>query len=155
MNELKELLGEKLYYLVQEKVGQKELLVNDGKLIPKHRFDCINISLKEHKEKCLKQANKIQEIEKQNKELLSFIDKIKKLQCEIYILKHLMNAKVLNYSYVRSLLKLEGLSYNSVKKVLNKRLKHLQETEPTLFYENNNMYMLVPYKKIITRNLNE
>ena len=155
MNELKNLIGNELFDLVQKKVGKLRLIVDDGKLIPKHRFDCINISLKEHKEKCSELTNRIQELEKQNNELLFQESKIAKLNCENYILNALLQAKVLNHSYVRSLLKLEGLSYNSIRKVLNKRLNKLKETMPDLFYENNDMYVLVPYKKFITRKSNE
>jgi len=44
--ELKELLGEELYKQVQEKLGDKKLIVNDGSYIPKTKFDEKNEELK-------------------------------------------------------------------------------------------------------------
>lgn len=32
-----------------DKIAFERTLIDDGKFIPKHRFDCINLSLKEHK----------------------------------------------------------------------------------------------------------
>lgn len=39
---MKELLGEELYNQVKEKIGDKELIINDGKYIPKSKFDDLN-----------------------------------------------------------------------------------------------------------------
>ena len=50
MDELEKLLGLELFTRLKQKLGEIKLLIDDGKLIPKHRFDCINLSLKDHKE---------------------------------------------------------------------------------------------------------
>lgn len=155
MSELEDILGKELVAQIEKKIGQNKLIINDGKLIPKHRFDCINISLREHKEKCALQTREIEELKKKNNELLSLIDKHSQLISENYILKTLLEAKVIEYKQVRSLLKIEGLSYNTIRKVLNKRLNQLRDNEPDLFYEKDEMYVLVPYKKMIKRKSNE
>ena len=36
---MKELLGEELYNQVKEKIGDKEMFINDGSYIPKKKFD--------------------------------------------------------------------------------------------------------------------
>lgn len=126
---------------------QIEFLVSDGKLIPKHRFDCINIALKEYKKKCSEMQNKINNLEEKNNELVNLINKILKVEQENYILKHLLKAQIINYDYVRSLLKIERLSFNTVKKVLTKRLKELKQIKPYLFYSETTSFMIVPCKK--------
>ena len=44
---MKELLGEELYNQVKEKIGDKEIFVNDGSYIPKKKFDDLNNDKKE------------------------------------------------------------------------------------------------------------
>lgn len=39
---MKELLGEELYNQVKEKIGDKEMFINDGSYIPKKKFDDLN-----------------------------------------------------------------------------------------------------------------
>lgn len=39
---MKELLGEELYNQVKEKIGDKEMFINDGTYIPKKKFDDLN-----------------------------------------------------------------------------------------------------------------
>ncbi len=47
---LKELLGEELYEQVKEKLGDKEIdIVNDGRWIPKDKFDAVNGEKNEYK----------------------------------------------------------------------------------------------------------
>ena len=126
---------------------QNKFLVSNDKLIPKHRFDCINIALKEYKEKYIELQNKINNLEKINNELMSLINKKLKVEQENYILQHLLKSQVINYAYVRSLLKIERLSFSTVKKVLNKRLKELKQNKPYLFYTETASFMIVPFKK--------
>lgn len=47
---LKELLGEELYKQVMAKAGDKKLMIDDGKMIPKSRFDDVNIQKNELKD---------------------------------------------------------------------------------------------------------
>ena len=42
MEEIKQLLGDELFNSVTEKLGDKKLLIDDGKMIPKSRFDEVN-----------------------------------------------------------------------------------------------------------------
>jgi protein subunit release factor A len=49
--DLKELLGEELYKQVQEKLGDKKLIINDGSYLPKNKFDEKNEEVKLLKEK--------------------------------------------------------------------------------------------------------
>ena len=61
---LKEILGEELFSQVSEKLGDKKLLIDDGTMIPKSRFDEVNNQKKEYKEqvdtlnKAREEANK-------------------------------------------------------------------------------------------------
>lgn len=53
---MKELLGEELFNQVKEKIGDKELILNDGAYIPKRKFDDLNED-KKALEKQLGEAN--------------------------------------------------------------------------------------------------
>lgn len=65
---MKELLGEELYNQVKEKIGDKELIINDGTYIPKAKFDDLNNDKKDLK-KQLEEANtKIENLSKVNAE---------------------------------------------------------------------------------------
>lgn len=71
---MKELLGEELYNQVKEKLGDKELIINDGNYIPKHKFDDLNNDKKELKKQLEEVNAKVQELssvdaEKLNKEI--------------------------------------------------------------------------------------
>ena len=71
---MKELLGEELYNQVKEKLGDKELIINDGNYIPKHKFDDLNNDKKELKRQLEEVNAKVQELssvdaEKLNKEI--------------------------------------------------------------------------------------
>ena len=44
--DLNEILGEELYTQVQEKLGDKKIIVNDGSYIPKIKFDEVNVTKK-------------------------------------------------------------------------------------------------------------
>lgn len=55
MDKIKELLGEELFTQVAEKLGNTKLMVNDGNMIPKVRFDEVNEAKKLYKE----QADKL------------------------------------------------------------------------------------------------
>lgn len=42
MEEIEKLLGTELFTQVKEKIGDKTLIINDGKYIPKQKFDDLN-----------------------------------------------------------------------------------------------------------------
>lgn len=59
---MKELLGEELFNQVKEKIGDKELIINDGTYIPKKKFDDLNNDKKDL-QKQLEEVNaKVQEL---------------------------------------------------------------------------------------------
>lgn len=63
---LKETLGEELYNQVKEKIGDKELFVNDGTYIPKKKFDDLNEDKKAIKSQLDEANKKIEELSKVN-----------------------------------------------------------------------------------------
>ncbi len=66
--DLREILGEELFEQVQEKLGDKKIdIVNDGRWIPKSKFDDVNTEKNEYKE----------QIDNLNKELGKLKNKIK------------------------------------------------------------------------------
>lgn len=71
---MKELLGEELYNQVKEKIGDKELIINDGSYIPKKKFDDLNNDKKDLQKQLENVNAKVQELssvdaEKLNKEI--------------------------------------------------------------------------------------
>lgn len=74
---MKELLGEELYTQVKEKIGDKEIILNDGSYIPKSKFDTLN-ETKKGLETQLKEVNdKVSDLSKVDaKELQKTIDEM-------------------------------------------------------------------------------
>jgi|AGTN01.1.fsa_nt_gi hypothetical protein len=146
MEELSNVLGEELFLKVQNALADKKLIVDDGKLIPKHRFDCINISLKEHKEKV---QNLLKENEFLRNEKIE-IDKLKsenaKLKRENLIVTEIMKYKARNLVCVTALLKLDNLEISDLAAEIKKQMASIKKKEPYLFFEDNEVFMLVPYK---------
>jgi hypothetical protein len=69
--DIKELLGEELFKQVKEKIGSKELIINDGNFIPRQRFNEVNDELKTTKEKVVSyegQLAKTKDLIKDNEE---------------------------------------------------------------------------------------
>lgn len=60
--DLKELLGEELYKQIMAKAGDKKIIIDDGKMIPKSRFDDVNIQKNDLKE----QVDKLNKTLKEN-----------------------------------------------------------------------------------------
>lgn len=59
---LKELLGEELYNQVKEKIGDKELFINDGTYIPKKKFDDLNNDKKDLQKQLEEVNTKVKEL---------------------------------------------------------------------------------------------
>ena len=78
MKELKEILGEELYNEVKEKIGDKELIINNGTYIPKSKFDTLNETKKDLEEQLKTTNEKVQELSKVNPDELN--QKIEDLQ---------------------------------------------------------------------------
>jgi predicted phage tail protein len=67
-DKMKELLGEELYNQVKEKIGDKELIINDGTYIPKAKFDDLNNDKKDLKKQLDEANTKIESLSKVNTE---------------------------------------------------------------------------------------
>ncbi len=80
MDELKVLLGDELFKQLSEKLGDKKLVFDDGKMIPKYRFDEVNISLKEVKESKENLEKEISKIKRDFKDTEGLTQKIESLQ---------------------------------------------------------------------------
>lgn len=144
MNTVKELLGEELYKEVQDKLGgNKGLMIDDGMLIPKHRFDCINISLREHKKL-------VQELREENEKLRSQAARVDKaererdeLARELTVARLIAKAKPRNYDAVRSNIKAGEFTGKRLETVVKKRLTELKKSDPYLFF-GERLYRLIP-----------
>ena len=80
MDDLSVLLGDELYKQVSEKLGDKKLIFDDGKMIPKYRFDEVNSSLKETKESKENLEKEISKIKRDFKDTEGLTQKIESLQ---------------------------------------------------------------------------
>lgn len=72
-----------------EQANLKKTLIDDGKFIPKHRFDCINLSLKEHKELVRELESSQAVFLKQNKVYKEIIKELTVYKTENELLKKL------------------------------------------------------------------
>ncbi|MDO6355119.1 phage scaffolding protein [Caloramator sp. CAR-1] len=81
--DLKELLGEELYKQVKEKIGDKELILNDGSYIPKAKFDEINEQKKLYKQQAEDLNKQLEEMKKQAKGNEELQKQIQELQIKL------------------------------------------------------------------------
>ncbi|MBZ4662775.1 MAG: hypothetical protein JG776_457 [Caloramator sp.] len=81
--DLKELLGEELYSKVKEKIGDKELIVNDGSYIPKAKFDEINEQKKLYKQQADDLNRQLEDMKKQAKGNEELQNQIQELQAKL------------------------------------------------------------------------
>ena len=145
MNTVESILGKELYGRVQEKLGtDKGLMIDDGMSIPKHRFDCINICLKDHKKLVADLRQENERIKARLGALDEIESELKELKAERCILELIMQAKPRNYAAVLSLIRATGLIGKKLEAAVRKQLLQLKETEPYLFYETEQLYRLVP-----------
>lgn len=84
MEKLRELLGDELFEQVEEKLGDNEVdIVNDGRWIPKDKFDSLNNEKNEYKEQ-IKELNKeLGELKDKAKDDDEVTEKIEELEIEI------------------------------------------------------------------------
>lgn len=143
MSTVKELLGDELYGEVQKKLGNKGLIIDDGMLIPKHRFDCINISLREHKKL-------VQELREENEELRARAARVDeaereldKLARELTVARLIAKAGARNYDAVRSNIQAGLPTGKRHEAAVKKRLTELKKSDPYLFF-GEGLYRLVP-----------
>lgn len=144
MHTAEKLLGEELYKKVREKLGNdRGLIIDDGMLIPKHRFDCINVSLREHK----KLVSELREENLQLKEKLAELEEKKlenaKIKREMRITELILASKPKNFNAVRSNIDAGKATGRTLDTLVTKKLKQLKKTDPYLFY-GEQTYRLVP-----------
>lgn len=149
---LKDLLGEELYNQVKEKVGDKELIINDGSYVPKAKFDEKNEQAKEYKrqleerdqqlEGLKKKAKDSEELqatikelqEKNEKTVADYEAKVQELQFNHALDGALTGAKAKNPKAVKALLDTEKIKFEDGKLYgLDEQLKALQESDGYLF----------------------
>lgn len=151
MNEVQRVLGDALYLAVQQKLNGQELYIDDGKLIPKHRFDCINISLREHKllVKELQEENQQLKLAAAESERLKQRAEFAEEELEIYGL--LSEAKARSYKALRSLLNTGGLHGAALIASVKKQIRKLRQSDRYLFYDCTT-YKLVPCDSTVRSN---
>lgn len=82
--DLKELLGEELYNKVIEKLGDKKIdIVNDGRWIPKAKFDDVNEEKKQYKEQVDNLNKELGKLQKQLEDNQAANETIEKLKQQI------------------------------------------------------------------------
>ena len=140
MTTVRELLGEELYAAVADRLGGRSIIVDDGKLIPKHRFDCINISLKEHKQLVSELREKADAYDRTEREL-------QKIRTELDVYNIVMRSRPKNCIAVRANIKVGTLTGKKLERAVNKQLDALRASDPYLFIDDTEtVYRLVPVK---------
>lgn len=150
--DLKELLGEELFNQISEKLGDKKLIIDDGKMIPYERFKTVNDSKKELETQLKDRDTQLADLSKNNKdngELLTQIKdlqalnkqtatdyetKINKIQFDNALEGALTGAKSKNNKALKALLDLESIKYQDGKiDGLESQLETLQKDAGYLF----------------------
>lgn len=142
MEELEKILGLELYQKVMDRLSGKKLILDDGKLIPKHRFDCVNLCLngtkQELKEKiCLAECAQKSKI---NLEKLLLDSKI-----ETALALHMAK----NSTAVKALIDFTNLKLEQDGSVpgLEEQILQIKENQNYLFESQESLtYVLVPVK---------
>ena len=143
MNELEKLLGDPLYGRVKEKLGDAKLLIDNGNYIPKHRFDCVNISLRDHKEELLRLREENKRLEKLSDSLSACTEKCRELEKKLAVFDVVSESRARNPKAVLALLDTENAKPENLREHLTRQLKKLKKTDPYLF-EDTITYKLVP-----------
>lgn len=162
--ELKELLGEELYNQVMEKVGEKELIVNDGSYIknddgayiPREKFNELNEDVKQLKQQVKERDNQLEELRKQAKDSEELQEQIKELQekneetqqeyedriqqqrFDHAVEQALMKQEAKNVKAAKALLDTDKISLDDNGNLigLEEQVKTLKESDPYLFGPN-------------------
>jgi vacuolar-type H+-ATPase subunit I/STV1 len=150
--DIKKLLGEELFAQVEEKIGDKQLILNDGNYIPKGKFDELNNSHKEYKaqleerdkqlaelkkkakgnEELTQQLNDLQEANKQK--IDEYENKLSKQKLNFKIREEISKEKAKNVKAVEALLDMEKVKMDGETVTgLSDQLKTLKESDPYLF----------------------
>ena len=147
MDELEKLLGPELFTRLKQKLGDVKLLIDDGKLIPKHRFDCINLSLKDHKEQVKELREKNAALENELKSQKELQEKVKDLEKQILIYSVISKSKARNIQTILPLLHVDDLFGMELVESLEKQIRSLRRSDSYLFTDGSELYRIVPYSK--------
>ena len=147
MDELEKLLGLELFTRLKQKLGEIKLLIDDGKLIPKHRFDCINLSLKDHKEQVKELREKNATLENELKLKQELQEKVKDLEKQVLIYSVISKSKARNIQTILPLLHVDDLFGMELVESLQKQILSLQKSDSYLFTDGCELYRIVPYRK--------
>ena len=128
MDELEKLLGLELFTRLKQKLGEIKLLIDDGKLIPKHRFDCINLSLKDHKEQVKELREKNATLENELKLKQELQEKVKDLEKQVLIYSVISKSKARNIQTILPLLHVDDLFGMELVESLQKQIRSLQKS---------------------------
>lgn len=147
MDELEKLLGPELFARLKQKLGDVKLLIDDGKLIPKHRFDCINLSLKDHKEQVKELREKNAALENELKTQKELQEKVKDLEKQVLIYSVISKSKARNIQTILPLLHVDDLFGMELVDSLEKQIRSLRRSDSYLFTDGSELYRIVPYSK--------
>ena len=147
MDELEKLLGPELFTRLKQKLGDVKLLIDDGKLIPKHRFDCINLSLKDHKEQVKELREKNAALENELKPQKELQEKVKDLEKQVLIYSVISKSKARNIQTILPLLHVDDLFGMELVESLEKQIRSLRRSDSYLFTDGSELYRIVPYSK--------
>ncbi len=147
MDELEKLLGPELFTRLKQKLGDVKLLIDDGKLIPKHRFDCINLSLKDHKEQVKELREKNAALENELKSQKELQEKVKDLEKQVLIYSVISKSKARNIQTILPLLHVDDLFGIELVESLEKQIRSLRRSDSYLFTDGSELYRIVPYSK--------
>lgn len=147
MDELEKLLGPELFTRLKQKLGDVKLLIDDGKLIPKHRFDCINLSLKDHKEQVKELREKNAALENELKTQKELQEKVKDLEKQVLIYSVISKSKARNIQTILPLLHVDDLFGMELVDSLEKQIRSLRRSDSYLFTDGSELYRIVPYSK--------
>lgn len=146
--DLKELLGEDLYSQVTTKLGDKKIIIDDGNLIPKSKFDQVNEDKKVYKKQAEKLQTDLEDISKKAgeveglntvitelKETLEAKDKeIADREFNYSLDSALKDAKCKNTKALKALLDMDSIKYQDGKlDGLENQLNSLKESDSYLF----------------------
>lgn len=153
MDWLKEIVGEDLFKKIEEYLGDKKIILNDGSYIPREKFNDANGQVKDLKTQLGERDEQLAALKKQVKDNAELTTQIEKLQEDNKKVKEeseakiksqnfdfvlelkLRDYKVKNVKAVKALLAVDKLKLNDDETFtgLEEQIKKLKETDEYLF----------------------
>ena len=143
MDELQQMIGDEEYRRITEKLNGRGLLIDDGRLIPKHRFDCVNLSLREHKALVHTLQKEIEDLRSATAESERLLARAVSAEEELMISKTVCTFRARSVAAVRALISTDGLHGMALTAAVKKQINKLRRTHGYLFYDCT-AYKLVP-----------